>query len=354
MSDHPKLNPETLAIVRESRGLSQTALASKIGVTQPFISQMEKGIRTPKWQMVIRMAETLGCSPLLLGASLQMRELPVTIFRKQSRIPVRETKAIRAKVILYQYRVGRILERCPPRKPQFAVANSPYSNQSPRAIARQLRRHWGIPTGPINNLTELVESKGVLVVPTSLFPGIDALSVHEPQQNLPPMVFMNADVPGDRWRLSLAHELGHLVLRHHLDILPHPKQVEQEAFDFASEFLAPRREIGGHLRHLDMYRLAQLKKHWKISMASLLMRAQETGRTSPTDARWLWIQLRRGGAKDEPVRITREQPGLIKEMAREYMLATRLSSADMSRELHYRRPDEFWEEFGLGNRLRAI
>ncbi|MCH8052542.1 MAG: ImmA/IrrE family metallo-endopeptidase [Planctomycetes bacterium] len=34
------------------------------------------------------------------------------------------------------------------------------------------------------------------------------------------MIFINPNLPADRWRLTLAYELGHIVLHHHLNIPP--------------------------------------------------------------------------------------------------------------------------------------
>ncbi|MBK7012326.1 MAG: ImmA/IrrE family metallo-endopeptidase [Xanthomonadales bacterium] len=45
------------------------------------------------------------------------------------------------------------------------------------------------------------------------------------------MIFINKDVPGDRWRFTLAHELAHLVMHD----IPKP-DMEDEADEFASEF----------------------------------------------------------------------------------------------------------------------
>ena len=170
MSNAFSLNPHTLSVLRESRALSQTALAAKAGVTQPFVCQLEKGIRTPKHPLVLRLAESLDCSPSLLGISLPRRDLPVSLFRKKSRTRVRDEKATRARAVLYQYRIRQILDRCPPRKEPFAVGARIDRDAPVRTAARQLRTTWGIPPGPIDNVTELVESHGVLVVPAPQFP----------------------------------------------------------------------------------------------------------------------------------------------------------------------------------------
>jgi transcriptional regulator with XRE-family HTH domain len=48
--------------LRESAGLSQAELASKVGVTQGFISHIELGIREPTLRLARKLAAALGVS----------------------------------------------------------------------------------------------------------------------------------------------------------------------------------------------------------------------------------------------------------------------------------------------------
>jgi Zn-dependent peptidase ImmA (M78 family) len=84
----------------------------------------------------------------------------------------------------------------------------------------------------------------------------------------------NVEQPADRMRFTLAHELGHLVMHH-----DQPTQsMEQEANEFASAFLMPARDIRPHFaRRVDLRLFAELKPVWRVSMASLLMRARSLG-----------------------------------------------------------------------------
>ena len=168
---------------------------------------------------------------------------------------------------------------------------------------------------------------------------------------LPPMVFLNPNLPGDRWRLSLAHELGHIILHHHLDVPTSDKQMEREAFEFAVEFLAPAREISGQLQHITMNRLAALKKHWRISMAALLMRATRMGYISERHARRFWIYLKKNG-RNEPVVILSERATTLHIVVRHHLDNLGYSMKDLSKVLH-----QFVEEcrvdFGISpTRLR--
>ncbi len=62
-------------------------------------------------------------------------------------------------------------------------------------------------------------------------------------------------------RFSLAHELGHLVM-HYYFIPSEATSVEDEANEFASEFLMHEREIRPQLKRLTLPILATLKQQW--------------------------------------------------------------------------------------------
>ena len=166
------------------------------------------------------------------------------------------------------------------------------------------------------------------------------------------MIFLNPNDPSDRWRLTLAHELGHIVLHHHQQIPPDDHALELEAYDFAAEFLTPRQEIAGHLRNLTVHRLASLKAHWRVSMAALLKRAEDHGCISHWGARRLWMYLRQHGTS-EPVRLAEEHPEFLRAIVSYHMDQLGHSVAELSTALH-QWPDEFRADFGIGTRLRAI
>jgi transcriptional regulator with XRE-family HTH domain len=51
-----------LARLREDAGLSQSALARRIGVSQSAVSQMEAGDRSPSYGMLLQLSGALGVS----------------------------------------------------------------------------------------------------------------------------------------------------------------------------------------------------------------------------------------------------------------------------------------------------
>lgn len=191
---------------------------------------------------------------------------------------------------------------------------------SPADIADLLRRHWKIPSGPIKNLTRLVERAGI-VVGYSDFGGANISGVTFAAPGRPPLVLLNPSHPSDRVRFTFAHELGHLVMHR----FPTPN-MEEEANLFASTFLLPREELNDTLRgrKVTLALLAALKPEWKVSMQGILYAIQREKIVMPNQARYLWQQIAtRGWKTREPANLDFEHdrptvlPTIIKAMRQE-------------------------------------
>jgi Zn-dependent peptidase ImmA (M78 family) len=96
--------------------------------------------------------------------------------------------------------------------------------------------------------------------------------------------------------MSLAHELGHLVMHTNPN-----ENVEEEAWDFAQEFLMPAVEIGKQFARLNLDKLGELKKEWGVSMQAILYRAKKLGKIGESYNRFLWMQIGKCGYRvNEP------------------------------------------------------
>lgn len=98
----------------------------------------------------------------------------------------------------------------------------------------------GVPTGPIDNIVSLLEKNGVIV----MFLDVDDMEKFDGltmfTTNQAPVIWINRNIPNDRKRFTLAHELGHLVMHLRSENLEKPEdQKEIEANEFAGEFLMP-------------------------------------------------------------------------------------------------------------------
>jgi Zn-dependent peptidase ImmA (M78 family)/transcriptional regulator with XRE-family HTH domain len=334
-----------LTIARESRGMTQKRLAEISGVVQGTISKVESAQLEPSEDHLRAWANALDYPVTLFSASAD-DTLPVTFFRKQQALPATTAKIIRAAVALRKIHIEKLINSV--ELPENRVPSVTLGRESKRVaadVARELRVAWRVPRGPIPNVTEVLEDNGVLVVPVDFGSDhVTGLSVYESRSGQPPIMFVSKHAAGDRLRFTCAHELAHIVLHHHQPIPP--EDSEEEADEFASEFLVPAADLKSQISHrLTLSDLAQLKMHWLVSMQCLLMKAQHTGRISPSHAGRLWRQLSAMGyRKREPVEIPREQPGLLSELVRVHLEELDYSNEQLSAALHLN-TNEFLSEY---------
>lgn len=348
----PDFSALMLTIARESRRLSQEALAKKAGITQSAVSQIESGkTANPTEKVVGQLAGALDYKPTLFYAPLRFQQLPITFFRKRQ-IGAKDVAAIRARVNLYRLRIETLLRARDYHGPRLLHSDLMSEGVGANEAAKRLRVYWNVPPGPIANLTALVESFGIVVVPIDFGTNrVDGLSIYEPGDGLPPMIFVNHSLPADRWRMTIGHETGHIDLHHHLRVPPPLKDMEDEAFAYGTELMAPEAEIAGHLARVTMDRLAALKRHWRVSMGALLHRAERMGTVPERDARWMWIQLRRGGV-EEPVSIANERPTFLRSLVDFHLNELGYSVRDLGDLLHLN-SDELRADFGLTAPLKV-
>ncbi|MFI5531869.1 helix-turn-helix domain-containing protein [Kitasatospora sp. NPDC051853] len=92
----PEPAPEALAVgrlVRSRRkelGVSMAVLASRSGLSQPFLSQLERGLTTPSLTSIYRLAEALDVPP---GAFLRPPERPGTVSHESDPQVIRVSEA---------------------------------------------------------------------------------------------------------------------------------------------------------------------------------------------------------------------------------------------------------------------
>ncbi|HTF48158.1 MAG TPA: XRE family transcriptional regulator [Pseudonocardia sp.] len=93
----------TVRALREKAGLSMRALAASAGVSQPFLSQVERGVSAPSMSTVYRLATALGVVPGDLLPTLPHD--PVTVVRASEGqfLPVTErVEAARGRILMSQ------------------------------------------------------------------------------------------------------------------------------------------------------------------------------------------------------------------------------------------------------------
>lgn len=170
--------------------------------------------------------------------------------------------------------------------------------------ALKLRKEWNLGLNPIEDLTGLIEKAGVFIFYCNFEEDhIDGVSLQT--QNSPPCIFLNANQPNDRIRFTLAHELGHLILHKYAPSI----DMEEEANEFAAEFLIPTEAVQGQLQTTNLKTYATHKLFWKVSMAALIVKSKHIGDISDRQSATLWRQMSMYGyRKAEPYSLEREHP----------------------------------------------
>lgn len=112
------------------------------------------------------------------------------------------------------------------------------------------------------------------------------------------MVGLSPTVPGDRFRLTLGHELAHLLI--------HTRSTEGSEADanrFAGALLFPREEFDAAMpASPKLSDFVALKSAWGVSVAALVYRAHELGYMDDRRYRALQIQMAKW-KRNEPGRF---------------------------------------------------
>ena len=309
------MNPRMLQLLRESRGLSQSALSKLSGVPQPTLSKVEHGLAELDGCRAEAVAEALRYPLEAFSWNEEIFGLGSAVFhhRRQQALGVTMLQRIHAHVNLIRIRLSRLMQGVEV-EPRFKLPSIEIEELGDVGeVARAVRALWRMPMGPVESMMQTLENVGGVVLRVDLYSHrISAISAFVPGSL--PLFILNEGMSSDRERWSLAHELGHLVMH---DLPVKPEDAEREADAFASEFLMPAHEIRPQLAQMDLARAAQLKRHWKTSMASIIRRARDLGRIDDRRYQSLNVQIsQRGWRKLEPVELPHEEPNLLPSVIR--------------------------------------
>ncbi len=351
---HDQINPQMVILARQSRGLTQVELAKQMKVGQATISKIEAGLTHPTKDELERLGDVL-CYPShfffqdrrVIGAGIS--EL---YHRKRQSVSARTLNKVHACASIRIMNIEDLLRSWKYSESEIPTLPIDDFEGNPEKIARTIRAVLQLPPGPVVNMTKVIEDSGGIVMKMNMGTRyIDGFSRRA--DNLPPIFFLNQDLPPDRWRWTLCHELGHIVM--HTE--PSNKDIEKEADRFAGEFLAPAHELKPQLWELSISKLAGLKRYWKISIQALLMRAKQLGIIEDWKQRQMFMKLSKAGLRtrepeelDPPI----EPPQRIQEIIAFHktelgytdddLQATLATSIDDIYSMYFQNTPHLWKE----------
>ena len=282
---------ERIKSARINAGLSQEALGKKLGLTKMAISKYENGTVTPNSGALIALAKALEVRIEYFFRASEIR-LSRPVYRVRKALSPKDETKILGKTADWLERyldVEQITGSEKPLRLPDPESCRVSSLDQIEEVAVRVREEWNLDLNPIENLMDVLEQHGIKVGVIAAPVKFDALTMKYNDEH--PLIIVNKTFPGDRQRLSLAHELGHLVLK-----LDEGIDEEEAAFRFAGAFLIPKqtaiRELGPKRRMLDFRELYVLKHKYGMSMGALIYRAKNLNIISDAAADRHWVEMR--------------------------------------------------------------
>jgi Zn-dependent peptidase ImmA (M78 family)/transcriptional regulator with XRE-family HTH domain len=301
--------------LRLALGLTQADLAAQTGLASGSISMIENGHHEADIAMLKSLAEALDCAPSYLvtvtaGADYDRPKLRAYADASQRAVDrtlfdtITAVEAIRA--------TG--LRPLPVKLPVYDGDLN--DDDGIDRIAADVRTAAGIePDSVIPNVIRAAERLGCVVLPLDrelgrhwgmslTVDGIPVIRVARPSHD------PESDIPGDRQRFTVAHELGHLVLHSGSAQPATPSEaakMEREANRFAASFLVPGdvalEDLNSNGGRITLSTLAAMKQKWGYSVKAFVFRFRELGVIDDAQARSLYKQISaRRWNKEEPHR----------------------------------------------------
>lgn len=313
--------PERLRQARLAFGLTLDALSERMTssgfpITKAGLSKYELGKSTPPQSLLVHLAKILDVK---VSYFYQDRAVEVSwiAFRKTAKMSAKlqeQVKAYATRVIESQLWLQQLI--FPEEKvhfiPEMRVTNFSQAEEA----ASELRDAWDLGTQPIDSLTTSMESNGGVVVPCRDINAVfDGLSGKANEKY--PVAIVSTQVSDDRKRFSLAHEIGHLVMR--CEGLESAEE-ERLANRFASSLLVPadiaRHELGTKRKKLEIRELGLLKKKYGLSMQGWARRALDLGIIEQSHFTSLCIVFSKNHWRhDEPIKFhAHEEPTKLRQM----------------------------------------
>jgi Zn-dependent peptidase ImmA (M78 family) len=267
---------ENIKLRREVLRISLRDLADQVGVSHTTIDKFEKNTLVPDSQRLIKLSTILQIpiSAILRppGQQIQMTSLA---FRSK-KMRKRDEKQISAETKEWLERYIQIEKLSGTRRDFEMPKGFPKKIRTlddAEKAARNLRKAWDLGSAPIENLTSLLEDKGIKI---GIIKGITQFDALFTNCDNHPVIVVKEGLPRTRQRFSLAHELGHCLLEAEGDM-----DEEKVMHRFAGALLVPAEKVVFELdktrNKLAVKELLLLKEKYGLSMGAWLFRAKDLG-----------------------------------------------------------------------------
>lgn len=299
-----------LKIARASAGFSLRDLAARMDnvVSAQAIGKYERNEDMPGSRALMALAKALDVSESYLLNDEDLALEGVDFRKKRS---AKEEATIEARTLQLLERYLAVEDLLHLKSVEWEQPRSaPYPLQGIRDAedaARSVRDEWGLGHDPIPQLAELLEERGIKILSIDL-DDIDGLAarVVRKGRDAARVIVIRKKIWAERKRFTLAHELGHMVMKPTSDI-----DEEKAAHRFAGAFLMPadviRAEVGSKRSAISIGELVALKKRFGVSVQAITYRCYDLGIIEKRAFSELFREFVKRGWRNEPF----EEPGCI-------------------------------------------
>jgi Zn-dependent peptidase ImmA (M78 family)/transcriptional regulator with XRE-family HTH domain len=280
----PGFIPGRLIEARFARRLSsQKALASLISVTPGSVSKWEGGTHAPDADALTVIANKLQVRREFFLRPVFDSDRPL-FYRTLSSTLVRDLNYQEAQMRWLQEiasTVGHYVD--------FPVVDIPdvlggsnykqLRDEDIERIALDLRKHWSLGEGPCTDVVGLLQRVGCIVGSIEIGTAkLDGLCSWSRGDNRPHILLSTDKMSFPRRQMDAAHELGHAVLHRAVtkgEFETDLKEIETQAFRFASAFLMPSTTYPYEVRNPSLASLLSLKERWRVSVKAQIWRLSQ-------------------------------------------------------------------------------
>lgn len=328
-----KFNGQRLKEALQFREKKMTELADETRISKQSLSLYANDNNTPPFENVVKIARALSFPiDFFMTEDTCTVSTGNTYFRSQASATKksRYSQKIKLEYVAKMYEVLLNYINFPvlnlPKMDNFSLpddmteADSDETYVRIEKLAAEVRKYWGIGSGPIDNLQYILESNGIIITGfKDVGSDIDAFSqqIDVDGQKVYIIALAIGAKPIERLRFDMAHELGHILMHawgeDNEDVSKDEFNArEKQANFFASALLLPRetftRSVSAYPTNVDYYRA--LKRKWKVSMQAMMYRARQIGIITDNQFQYMMrIVSKNGWRTKEPGDV----PGQIRD-----------------------------------------
>jgi len=307
----PGFVPERLVEARAARRIqSMKELAGILGVSPSSVSRWETGKQAPKADALTGLARALR-----VRREFFLRPVfdsPRPIFYRTLASTCKRDLSYQEAQMHWLHEIGDVVQHYvdfPELDIPDVLGGSSYKqlgDEDIETIADDLRRHWEMGTGPCPNVVAILEKIGCVVGSIEMGTRkLDGACSWSRSEDRPHILLASDKTNLPRRQMDAAHELGHAVLHGRVsktDLKSDLKEIERQAFRFASAFLLPESTYVPEVPNYSVAGLLSVKERWRVSVKAQIKRLLDLEVIPPDHGTQLYkLYSAKGWNKQEPM-----------------------------------------------------